>query len=139
MANGNEYLETRVMTAAPQELHLMVVDGAIRFATQAADALDGHDHETAHLALNRSREFVTELIGGLDPDREDDVIQRLRALFGHVYRELIDGEHERDASKLRHAIELLDIHRQGWLEIIERLKLDRAEVVQSTEGNSWSS
>lgn len=139
MSNGNEYLETRVMTAAPQELHLMVVDGAIRFATQAADALEGGDLETTHLALNRGREFVTELIGGLDPDREDEVVERLRAMFGHVYRELIAAEHERDATKIRGALQLLSIHRTGWMEIIERLKSARAEVAGASAVNSWSS
>ncbi len=139
MTNGSEYLETRVMTAAPQELHRMVVEGAIRFATLAAEALDGNDLEGAHLALNRSREFVTELIGGLDPDREDEVVGRLRTMFGHVYRELIDAEHERDAGKIRGCIELLNIHRKGWTEIIGRMKTARAEIADSSAPKSWAS
>ena len=65
MNGPEEYLETQVMTATPHQLHMMVIDGAIRFATQAEEALQEDDFETAHFALNRSREFVTEVGEGV--------------------------------------------------------------------------
>jgi flagellin-specific chaperone FliS len=39
MTTAAEYLEAQVLTASPHRLHLLVVDGAIRFARQAQAAL----------------------------------------------------------------------------------------------------
>ena len=62
MAVANEYLEMRVTTAPRPMLHLMVVEGAIRFAKIGCQALENKDYETSHFALCRSRACVNELI-----------------------------------------------------------------------------
>ena len=36
----NEYLKTKVMTASPEQLQLMLYDGAIRFCEQARSAIE---------------------------------------------------------------------------------------------------
>ena len=62
----NEYLETQVMTAPGPQLHLMVVDGSIRFARQGKLALQEKDFELSHECLNRSREFLSEMISAFN-------------------------------------------------------------------------
>ncbi|GAB4139226.1 MAG: flagellar export chaperone FliS [Planctomycetaceae bacterium] len=141
MQHGNEYLETRVMTATPQELHMMVIDGAIRFATQAEQAMQENDAETANEALNRSREFVIELISGLDKDRDDELIVQLRQLFGFVYRNLTEADLESDVQKIRDALKVLKIHRENWSELILKLKSEQTPAPKSSqpETRSWAS
>ena len=39
----NSYLRNAVMTASPEQLHLMLYDGAIRFSLQARDAIEARD------------------------------------------------------------------------------------------------
>ena len=53
MHRQDEYLDSKVMTASPYHLHLMVIDGAIRHAAQAEQTMDageqaaeGDDGET---------------------------------------------------------------------------------------------
>ncbi|UCG17857.1 MAG: flagellar protein FliS, partial [Phycisphaerales bacterium] len=41
----NSYLRNAVMTATPEQLHLMLYDGAIRFTLQARDAIEARDYE----------------------------------------------------------------------------------------------
>ena len=36
----NEYLRTRVLTASPEELRLMLLDGALKYAMQAREGLE---------------------------------------------------------------------------------------------------
>lgn len=122
MNAASEYLQARVLTASPQELHLMVVDGAIRHAAQARDALQANDYETSHFALNRARAFVMELLAGLDEDKAADVVRQLRRLFGFVYRRLNEADLQHDAGRVCDALRILDMHRDTWCELIERQK-----------------
>jgi len=138
--NGpEEYLETQVMTATPHQLHMMVLDGAIRFATQAEETLDQEDYETAHFALNRSREFVTELISGLDPERSAELVDRLKGLFLFVYKNLVEADMQRDISLVRDALKILKIHRESWLELGEKLKQEHISAQGKAGERSWTS
>ena len=63
---ADAYLETQVLTASPERLHLMVVDAAIRFARQSFVALEEKNIEAAYLALTRSRSCISEILTGID-------------------------------------------------------------------------
>lgn len=124
----NEYLETQVMTAPPHQLHLMVLDGAIRFATRAEHALDQGDPETGHLALTKSRAFVTELLSGLDRERAPEMVDQLQSLFLFVYRNLVEADLQRDPQRVRNALRILRIHRETWIALMEKLQRDQEAI-----------
>lgn len=139
MTYAAEYLESQVMTAGPHRLHLMVVDGAIRFARRAIDALEERRWEELETALSKSRDCVAELLGGLSPDQVPDLADRLKALFGFVYRNLAIADMERNAFPIRDAIRILEIHRETWLELGERLVKDAGESsVPTPHARSWT-
>ncbi len=139
MNGPDEYLETQVMTATPHQLHLMVIDGAIRFATRAEEALQENDFETSHFALNRSREFVTELIGGLNQERSEDLAKRLKSLFMFVYRNLVNADMKRNVSLVQDALKIMKMHRKSWMELGEKMKQENAPTPDETGENDWSS
>lgn len=126
---NTEYLSARVMTARPEELHLMVVDGAVRAAMQAEEALENSDFESAHAALSRAREFVIELISGLD-ERDDpqarELVANMKALFGFSYRRLNEADLYHDVQKLRDALSVLRRHRETWRELLRTVRRETA-------------
>jgi flagellar protein FliS len=126
MTFADPYLETRVMSAPPHQLHLMVVDAALRFARQGEQLLSEQDFSGAYMALNRSRECVKELIVGLRPNQAPDLIEQLNQLFMFTYRRLVDADLKRDPQLARDAIRILEIHRGTWLELIEALPKELA-------------
>ena len=115
MYGDDEYLETQVMTASPHQLHLMVIDGAIRYADQAVKALEQDNIENAHLALNNSRGFVGELISGLDETSAPELVATLKGLFFFVFRNLIEADLNRDAQPVHDALKILRMHRETWI------------------------
>ncbi len=60
---AQHYLRTRVLTATPERLQLMLYDGAIRFAEQGKAALARSDFEASHLSLTRAQKVIAELSG----------------------------------------------------------------------------
>ena len=119
MSVNEAYLEARVLSAKPEHLHLMVVDGALKFARQAILAQDRQDWGAAHNALNRSRDCVNELLVGLNPEHMPEVAKSLQGLFVFVYQSLSKADLLRDPQLIRDAIRPLEIHRQTWQEVVE--------------------
>jgi len=145
MTANRDYLESQVMTATPHQLHLMVVDGAIRFAVAAEAALAENDVRKARSALGKAREFVTELIGGLDDKRQPEVIKTVRSLFIFVNRCLVRADLRGDAAQVRDAIQILRLHRETWIAVGEVLRAERAakepatvDIDEPTSSFSWS-
>ncbi|MCG6157846.1 flagellar export chaperone FliS [Rubinisphaera margarita] len=124
------YLETQVLTAPGPRLHLMVVEGALRSARQAQAALEQKEFENSHQLLSRSREFVSELIAGLNPEVAPEMVGTLKRLFAYIYRALALADIDHESGHIAEAIRLLESHRDTWLELLEQLP---KEMLQSTD------
>lgn len=99
----------------------MVVDAALRNTRRGIDLLDAGRWEDLDLTLNKARECVTELIGGLNPAMVPEVVESFQSLFTFVYRKLALGDLERDPQHLRDAMRILLLHRDNWVALGERL------------------
>jgi len=135
---NNEYLESHVMTASAHQLHMMVVGGAIRFAIAGKEALLEKNYEHSHLALSKSRDFITELISGLDDERAPEMIESLRALFAFAYKNLAQADIEHNTELIDNAIRVLELHKETWLELIEKLPEDY-QASSGQQSSSWES
>ncbi|MEL7471989.1 MAG: flagellar export chaperone FliS, partial [Planctomycetota bacterium] len=89
------YLRTKVMTARPEELRLMLIDGAIKFATQGRDGLVNKDFEASFTGLSQARDIVLELMTSIGPDADPDLAERVKGLYSYLYSELVKGSFER--------------------------------------------
>jgi flagellar protein FliS len=124
------YLETQVLTASPERLHLMVVDAAVRFARQSLGALEEKNIEAAYLALTRSRSCISEILTGIDAKPNPELAERLRALFVFVHQNLTRADLMRDPQLVREALEILQIHRKTWLDLMARLQPEQADCAE---------
>ena len=90
------YLRTRVLTATPEQLQLMLFDGAIRFAEQGRAGLEAKQFDVSYERLQRAQHIVSELQVTLREEHDADNCKRLRALYTFVYLRLVDAniEHE---------------------------------------------
>lgn len=132
--NSNAYLRTKVLTASPAELRLMLFDGAIKFAQQAAQGLKEEDYEKAFNGFTRAQDIVMELINSLRPERDHELCEKLTALYTFIYGRLVTASTQRDVSVAEEAIALLRYERETWGMVIERLASENANAngMQST-------
>lgn len=117
---ADAYLEARVLTAAPHQLHLMVVDAAIRHGRKAAEALQARDFEVSFFALSKSRECLDDLIFGLNYEAQPELSESMKQLFLFVHRafRMADLTHEQKYAE--DGVRILEMHRENWLLAIER-------------------
>lgn len=117
----SEYLRTKVLTASPEELHLMLIDGAIKFAEEAKQALADKHFETAHEATVRAQNIVLELSSGLDHEIAPDLCGKLSSLYNFIYRRLIEANLKHDPAATDDALRILNYQRETWVMLMQKL------------------
>ncbi len=121
----NAYLRTKVMTASPAELRLMLFDGAIKFARQGRTGLAENDFEAAYTGVTSCQEIVLELINSLRPEHDPDLCEKLTALYVFMYNRLLEASSQRKAALVDEVIKLLEYERETWVMLMSRLDEQR--------------
>ena len=121
--NGSfEYLKSAVMTATPEQLHLMLLDGAIRFATKAQEELKRKNREAALNAFERAQQIALELTLGINREANPQLGDQFVALYNFVYRRLVDANLHQDERAVEDALRILRHQRETWLLIVQKLR-----------------
>jgi flagellar secretion chaperone FliS len=131
-APSQEYLKTKVMTASPEMLTLMLWDGAIRFSEQGKEAIVKKDIEGSYKSLVRAQRIMTELVTNLKHDVNPDLCGKLAALYNFIYRRLVDANLTKNAQLVDDALEIMRHQRETWVMLIEKLTKERAGEASAT-------
>jgi len=129
---ANAYLRTRVMTASPEELRLMLLDGAIKFAQQGREGLSTKNYEMSFTGIDRCRNIVLELIVTVREDIAPELAKNVKALYTFFYNELTSASMEKSVTKLDKVIELLQFERETWVMLMDQLARERAQGIEPT-------
>jgi flagellar protein FliS len=148
MTIDHSYLESEVLTASPQRLRLMLIDGAIRFARQTLAHWDVDHADAASQSLMRCRAIVTELLASVRGDRTScehlvnhlrrpqplsakqrardvdelhDAARNTAGIYVFLFRDLTDAQMTRDAGKVQGAIRVLEVERETTRLLCEQL------------------
>jgi flagellar secretion chaperone FliS len=134
----NAYLRTKVMTASPAELRLMLLDGAIRFAEQAKTGLAAKDFEACYVGTTRCQAILMELINGLRPEHDPQLCERLSALYTYMYTQMVKASSERKVELIDEVIKLLSYERETWTLLLDQLAQENraAKSMKSTPAAS---
>ena len=123
-----QYLRTRVMTATPEQLQMMLYDGAIRFSEQARAALEARDYEKSYNMISRVQKIITEMSCTLKREVLPDLCDKLTALYGYVYKKLIEANVQHSVGAIDEALELLRYQRETWALLLDQLGRQKAAV-----------
>ena len=123
---NSSYLEAKVLTAPPQQLHLMLIDGAIRFGRQAQDALQRGDQLAAATPLLRMIDIVGELLAAVR-ENKSDLNRKIADLYSFLFRRVSEAKINSDGVALRESIELLEFERQTWQLVCDKLSSGSAK------------
>jgi flagellar protein FliS len=128
------YLRHAVLTATPEQLQLMLYDGAIRFCLQAREALGRKDFEAVNDRLTRAQNIILEMKSGLNYEINDELCRRIASIYNFLYRKLIDANIRHDTHEIDDALRVLRVERETWRLLVD--KVGRARQVQSDAGTA---
>jgi flagellar protein FliS len=116
-ASPNAYRQSAVLSATPEQLVVMLYDGAQRFLRQANTAMREGNIERAHNVLRRAELIVAHLDGTLDHDQGKQVAASLHSIYVFCLAHLNRARMEQDPAKLEQVGTLLGELREAWAEI----------------------
>lgn len=120
------YLRTRVMTATPEQLQMMLFDGLIRFGEQARVALQEKKWESSYLMISRMQKIIIELTGNLKHDIYPELCGKLASLYNYAYRNLVDASVQHRIESLDEAMKVLRYQRETWVLLLGELGKKKA-------------
>ena len=118
-AYSNNYRNNQIMTASPEQLLIMLYDGAIRFVRQAKLAIeDGRTADKA-IAISKALAIITEFSNTLDYEVGGEIALDLSQLYDFLIRELSAVNARGDASRLGPIERVLLDLREGFAGAVE--------------------
>jgi flagellar secretion chaperone FliS len=123
---AQNYLKTKVFTATPEQLQLMLYDGAIRFGEQARAALEAKNYEQSYNSIARVQRIITEMQSSLKHDVAPDLCKKMAALYNYIYRRLVEANIEHNMKSLDEALDLLRYQRETWTMLLDKLGKTKA-------------
>jgi flagellar secretion chaperone FliS len=126
---ANNYLRTKIFTATPEQLQMMLYDGALRFCEQARAALLEKNWEQSYAYISRVQKIITEMSCCLKHDVAPELCGKLASLYNYAYRKLIEANIDHTVGPLEEAMDILKYQRDTWGMLLEQLGKARAAAV----------
>lgn len=111
------YKNQQILTSSPEQLTLMLYNGAIRFIDESMIALDQKDLQKSHNTNMRAQDIVREFMATLDMSYE--IAKGYYQLYDYVEYRLIQANMKKDKSQLEDAKQILIELRDAWAEAMK--------------------
>jgi flagellar protein FliS len=121
-AGYQAYHHNAVTTAAPEQLVVMLFDGALRFSRRAVNAYEAGQLPQATQAVGRVTAIVNELNATLDLEAGGEIAVNLRSIYGFVNRHLFEAVRLADPDRVRQASTLLAELREAFAEASKEVR-----------------
>lgn len=118
------YQDSKILTASPAELTLMLYEGAIKFCNIAMMAIEKNNYEKANLNIKKAERIIIEFRAALE--FKYPVANHFDLVYDYIYRRLIDANVSKDAGILEEALGYIREMRDTWKEVMRLTKTKTA-------------
>lgn len=115
-----QYNNSKIMTASPAELTLMLYEGAIKFCNIAIVAVEHKDIEKAHNNIQKTERIVDYFRQTLDMSYP--VAEDFERVYSYLGRRLIEANIKKDKEILEEVNTHLRSMRDTWKEVMRKNK-----------------
>lgn len=121
----NAYKNNSVNYASKEQLLLMLVDGAVKYAKIARQAILEKDITKSHSNLIRTQDIFYELMATLDVRQAGDWGQQLMNIYDFIVRRLTDANIKKDINIIDEVLPIIEDIRDTWNEAYKMSKITR--------------
>jgi len=126
-AYTQQYQQNQILSASPEQILVMLYDGAIRFTRQAMIGIEDGRASVKADGVSRAMAIITEFANTLDHEVGGEIAENLDGLYSFMIRELTQANLNDDMEKLKIVEGLLVDLRQTWIEAIEIARSESSE------------
>lgn len=113
-----QYKKNQIETATPEEVLILLYDGAIQFLNKAKIAFEQEDFSSYSNHLIGAEKIILEFMNTLDMEIGGDLAVNLYRLYEYLYRSLINANLNKDISKVDEVLKILKGLRETWQKAI---------------------
>ncbi|TFG42872.1 MAG: flagellar export chaperone FliS [Syntrophobacterales bacterium] len=128
----NQYFEHQVNAASPEQLLIMLYNGAIRFIGEAEEFMVKGKIAERGMKISRVIDILSELSATLDHEVGGEIAANLDRLYDYRIRELMKANLHDDLEKLGMIKKMLTGLRDTWLDAIDKVHAEMA--AEASEG-----
>lgn len=110
----NVYKNNSINYASKEQLLLMLVDGAVKFAKIGRQAILDKDVKKAHENIVKAENIFYELMVTLDVEKGGDWAKALMQVYDYIVSELTQANIRKDAKIMDEVIPLIENIRDTW-------------------------
>lgn len=115
-----QYNNSKVLTASPAELTLMLYDGAIKFCNIAVLAVEQKDIEKAHVNITKTERIIDYFRQTLDMSYP--VAEDFDRVYSYLSQRLVEANIKKDKDILEEVNQHLHSMRDTWKEVMKQNK-----------------
>lgn len=120
-----QYNNSKIMTASPAELTLMLYEGAIKFCNVAIVAIEKKDIEKAHNNIVKVQKIVQNFRDTLD--KSYPVWKDFENVYVYLLRRLHEANMKKDTEILEEVLTHLRSMRDNWKEVMKKVATDKEQ------------
>lgn len=118
------YNNSKILTASPAELTLMLYEGAIKFCNIAIMGVEEEDIEKAHTNIMKVERIITEFQATLDEKYE--ISKDFNNVYNYLQERLKEANLKKDKEILEEVLTHLRTMRDTWKEVMRLNKVAKA-------------
>ena len=116
-----QYNNSKILTASPAELPLMLYDGAIKFANIAVMGMEQNDIQKAHNNIIRVQRIIEEFRNTLD--RKYPVAEDFDRIYVYLLKRLYEANVKKDKEIMEEVLTHLRSMRDTWIQVMKANKV----------------
>ncbi len=113
-----QYNNSKILTASPAELTLMLYEGAIKFCNIAIMGIEQKDIEKAHVNIVKVQRIIDEFRSTLD--RKYPVAEDFDRVYVYILQRLFEANVKKDKEILEEVLVHLRSMRDTWKEVMQK-------------------
>lgn len=115
-----QYMKSKILTASPAELTLLLYDGFIKFCNIAINSIKKEDYYEANKNIQKAERIIGEF--KITLNHKYPVAENFDNIYDYVLKRLHDGNIKKDISILKECITHIKSLRETWKQVMEKTK-----------------
>lgn len=130
---AEQYRKQQIETASPEEVLIMLYDGAIRFLNVARKAIEEKDIEKSHNNLMKAQNIIIEFMNSLDMELGGEIAFNLYRLYEYLHHRLVQANIKKDVAMVDEVLDHLKSLKATWEEAIRIARQEKKNLGADSE------
>lgn len=133
-----QYKKNQIETATPEQILILLYDGAIQYLNRAKVALENEDNEQFHSNILGCEKIIMEFMNTLNMEIGGSLAENLYSLYDYLYKTLIKTGLNRKVEGIDEVLKHLTGLRETWQKAIEISNAEKTAQLQENEDKFYS-